>query len=134
MRFFADNNIAPAIAEALNALSSKDGHEVHHLRKRFAASTGDLAWLAELGEEGDWVILSGDYRITRRPHERAAWLSSGLTAFFLARGWTTAGFDDQAWMLVRWWPHIVAQAARVEPGAGFEIPFRATGKFRILSP
>lgn len=90
MRFFVDNNLAPAIARALDALGSYDGHHVHHLRDRFPPGIVDAAWLGQLGEEGDWVILSGDYRITKRPHERRAWLDSGLTAFFLAKGWMTA--------------------------------------------
>jgi hypothetical protein len=89
--------------------------------------------LTELGREGDWILLSGDHRITKRPHERQAWLGSGLTAFFLAKGWMTAGFHEQAWKLVRWWPEIFAQAERVESGTGYLIPYAATGKFKILS-
>jgi hypothetical protein len=46
----------------------------------------------------------------------------------------TAGFHEQAWKLVRWWPKIFAQAERVEAGTGYLIPYAATGKFRILSP
>jgi hypothetical protein len=86
VRFFVDNNIAPAIARALHALASFDDHEVHHLKDRFDRSADDVVWLTDLGREGDWGILSGDHRITKRPHERQVWLDSGLTAFFLAKG------------------------------------------------
>lgn len=135
MRFFADNNISPAIAGALHALGTYDDHVVHHAKDfsgRFERSAPDEVWLAELANEGDWVILSGDHRITKRPHQRRVWLDSGLTAFFLATGWMTAGFHQQAWRLVRWWPQIFSQAERVEPGAGFVVPYAATGKFKIV--
>ena len=52
----------------------------------FRRDTPDQEWLATLAEEGDWVIVSGDPRITRGKHERQAWLESGLTAFFLGKG------------------------------------------------
>lgn len=133
MKFFVDNNIAPAIARALHALGGYDGHQVHHLKDKFDRAVKDEVWLPELAREGNWVVLSGDYRITKRPHERQAWLMSGLTAFFLTKRWMTTGFHEQAWMLVRWWPKIFAQAERVEPGTGFLIPFAATGKFKIIS-
>ena len=132
MRFFVDNNIAPAIARALHALADYDDHEVYHLKDKFDRATNDEVWLTTLAQEGGWVILSGDHRITKRPHERQAWLESGLTAFFLAKRWMTTGFHQQAWMLVRWWPEIFAQAARVESGTGFLIPFAAKGRFKVI--
>ena len=35
MNFLLDNNLPPALAEALHALSKDDGHKVIHLRGRF---------------------------------------------------------------------------------------------------
>ncbi len=83
MRFFLDNCLPPRWAEALAALS---GSEVTHLRKKFAVDTADVDWLRQLSHEDGWTIISGDQRITKSIHEREAWLSSGLTAFFLVRG------------------------------------------------
>ena len=134
MRFFLDNHLAPALARSLHALSEREGDEVYHLKSRFDGATSDIDWIRTLAEEGGWIVLSGDFRIIRRPHEKRIWQSARLTGFFLAKGWINATFWDQAWRLVRWWPQIAAQARRVEAGATFQIPFATTGKFRILPP
>lgn len=132
MRFFLDNCIAPAIAQALAILAEREGYPpLTYLRQKFAPETPDIEWITQLGNEGDWVIVSGDPRISRGRHEREAWLESGLTAFFLAKGWMNQKLWDQAWQLIRWWPHIVAQAQAVRPGAGFLVPWNGT-KFQQL--
>jgi len=101
LRFLVDNNLAPAIARGLNGFSSyKSDIEVVHLRYKFEASTPDPTWLEALGSEGDWYVLSGDYKITKKPHERAAWLASSLTCFFLKKGWMTQGYWEQPKKLV----------------------------------
>jgi hypothetical protein len=124
LRFFFDNCLAPRLARALNALCEGE-HEVIPLRDKFDPATKDTEWIRALAHEGDWVIVSGDTRITRNPGEKAAWQESRLTAFFLAKGWQNAHLWDVAHGLVRWWPTIVQQAKAIEPGAGFEVPFRA---------
>lgn len=131
MRFFADNNIAPSIADALNVLSQKEGVDVVALRQKFDRRTTDAVWLAKLSQEGDWVVLSGDFSITRKPHERLAWQESGLTCFFLQAGWLHIPFWQQAWKLVKWWPDVIETARRFESGHSFLIPVRGS-KIKIL--
>jgi hypothetical protein len=41
-------------------------------------------------------------------------------------------FWAQAAMLVRWWPSILDQARLVERGTGFEVPYRALGRFKLV--
>lgn len=135
MKFFLDNCLAKRLAPALHALC--DGkHEVHHLQSRFAPSVKDVEWINALAADDGWVVISGDLRITKLPHERDAWLASGLTAFFLAKGWTNVGLWDQAWRIVRWWPRILEAAELVAPGAGFVVPmnFGDKGKFEQIRP
>ena len=86
MNFFVDNNISPAIANALSSLSQREGVKVVPLREKFLPSVEDRVWLESLGKERNWVILSGDISITRKPHEHLAWQQCGLTAFFLPEG------------------------------------------------
>jgi hypothetical protein len=131
VRFFLDNNLPPRLARALNELS-KPEHEVVHLREKFQPDTSDTTWLHTLASEGDWVIVSGDLRITRLPHEQKAWQESGLTAFFLEKGWSSLQFWEKATKLVGWWEAIVLQATRVEAGVGFLVPVRSK-KLKILS-
>lgn len=122
MRFFADHHISPPITRALNELSTRQSVVVTPLRDRFPTDVKDEEWLRVLGEERDWVILSGDYAITKKPHERKAWLESGLTIFFLQRGWTNIDFWTQAWKLVKWWPTIIETAQSIETGQAWGVP------------
>jgi hypothetical protein len=127
VKFFFDNCLAPSFARALNIFGETQGYpQITHPRDKFKPHTKDPTWIRALGEEGDWVIVSGDPRISRGRHEREAWLESGLTAFFMAKGWMNQRLWDQAWNLVRWWPVIVDQAERIRPGAGFLVPLKGT--------
>jgi hypothetical protein len=127
VRFFFDNCLAVSFARALNILGEKQGlPPITHLREKFASDIKDVDWIRALAAQGDWVIISGDPRISRGRHEKEAWLESGLTAFFLAKGWMNLKMWDQAWNLVRWWPLIVDQASAVRPPAGFLVPLKGT--------
>lgn len=92
------------------------------LRDRFPTGVSDVEWLTVLGAERDWLVLSGDVAITKRPLERKVWLDSGLTVFFLQSGWTNLRFWDQAWKLVKWWPTILDTGQSIERGAAFLVP------------
>jgi len=121
MKFFFDNCVAPRFAAAIHALIVDDGHQAIHLRDRFPPDTKDIDWLTALGEEGGWIIISGDIRISRNQHEKAAWLEAKLTTFFLSGNWQNLSMWEQAAKLVQRWPLIMDQAGKVEPGAGFEV-------------
>lgn len=131
MNFIFDNNLPPALAQGIGALTKPDGHAVEHLRNRFAPNTPDVDWIEKLGSEGRWIILSGDLRIFRNRHEREVWRASGLTAFFLAKGWINHKFWEQAWRMMRWWPVIVEVAQLVQPGAAFEVPLQYGTKSKL---
>jgi hypothetical protein len=122
VKFFFDNTMSRKVVGALKILDSSQ--EIVHLTEQFPADTPDAEWITALSEEGDWVIVSGDVRITRNPGERAAWLESKLLAFFLAKGWTNQTLWDQAWRFVKCWPRIVEQASRIKPPAGFIVPLK----------
>jgi hypothetical protein len=126
LKFFFDNTTPPRLVDALRSLEGPEGHKLEHLRERFSADTPDVNWIRTLAAEGDWVIISGDIRISQNQFERRAWLESGLTAFFLGKGWTTLKLWDQSWRFLKWWPDIVAQAARIRPGAGFVVPVKSS--------
>jgi len=120
LRFFFDNCLAPRISRAIAALDHE--HRVVHLSERFPRDTPDASWISSLGREREWVIISGDLRISRSKAELEAWKESGLTAFFLASGWGQMSLWDTAWRIVKWWPLIVRQAQSVRAGAGFVVP------------
>jgi PIN like domain len=125
VRFFLDNTLPPRFAEVLQLLEGDGGHKIVHLRSKFPVDTKDVDWIRSLAGERDWVIVSGDIRISQNEFERKEWLNSKLTAFFFAKGWTTIKLWDQAWRLIKWWPAIVEQSQKIRPGAGFVVPLKS---------
>jgi predicted nuclease of predicted toxin-antitoxin system len=47
LRFFLDNNLAPRVAKAINALLDEP-HEAHHLRDGFSADVSDVEWIIRI--------------------------------------------------------------------------------------
>lgn len=107
------------------------GSSVIHLLDRFNHNTPDTKWISELSEEGDWVIISGDIRISRSPAERQAWRECGLITFFREKGWMNLTLWEQAWRFIKWWPEIVKMASGIKAPAAFTIPV-SSSKLRQL--
>ena len=120
--------MAPRHAAGLNGFSEADAEEVLHLRSKFQPDTPDIEWMQRLAndEDDDWIIISGDLRITRNKAERQAWHESGLTAFFFDDAWSRANYWRKAADLVKWWPEIRRLAREHPSGHGYRIP--AIGK------
>jgi PIN domain-containing protein len=110
----------------MRALGSYAKEDLVHLRERFAEDEKDHVWIGALAAEREWVIVSGDVRIMSSPTERAAWMESGLTAFFFCDPWMRDGLWKRAYELVRWWPEITLQAKKTARGHGFKMPKRGS--------
>lgn len=134
MKFFIDNCISPVYAQALAVLAEVQRHDIHHLRDFFSPDVKDIDWIRALGDDGGWVIVSGDPRISRSKAERAAWHESGLTAFFFADDFGTRSFWKQAEAIVHWWPIIVLEASTCQPGSGYLIPVKSKALKPIYTP
>ena len=122
MRFFFDNCVSPKLVEALRCLDKR--HELVHLRERFDPSTPDPTWIAALGREGGWTIISGDPRISRGQAERAAWIESRLTAFFCGDAWGSRRLMVQASEMLRWWDDILELSKKAAQGTGYLLEFK----------
>ncbi len=131
MKFFLDNCLAIRHARALNEMV-KPEHSFTHLQDKFRADTTDEEWIRALGREGDWVVISGDYRIGKSAHERQAWHESGLTAFFLSKGWTNIPPLQQHSKLALILDEIVEHAQNAVPGSGFSVAMN--GKIQQVYP
>jgi hypothetical protein len=54
---------------------------------------------------------------------------SGLIVFCLSKQWSTQQYWEKCAHLLRWWPHIVDQAERLQGGAAFRVPWKlSSGK------
>lgn len=126
MKFFIDNNLPPALAHALNALSKPDDHSVFHLKDRYPADTKDTLWINGLSKEGGWVVITHDQ--LNKGLEREALRQAGLLVFFLDKSWKNHQFWEKAYQLVRWWPRIIEQAGGIQGGAAFKVKWNFSGK------
>ena len=106
------------MAKSLHVLVQPD-HQVIHLKEKFEANTLDEIWMPALAEEANWIIISGDLRITKNPHEIRAWQEAGNTTFFLKKGWINLDFWTQAQKFVKCFPLIIKIAARAKSGEMF---------------
>ncbi|MEQ3637124.1 MAG: hypothetical protein ABNH30_12085 [Thalassolituus sp.] len=128
-----DNNLPPALARALHALSESEDHQVIHLSEKFSRDTPDIEWMQVLKDEGGWVIISQD-QFRKSDLEKLALRQYGLVVFCLAKHWARAEYWDKAYQLVRWWPALIGQAERIQGGAAFRVPwkFSPPGKFEQI--
>lgn len=135
MKFLLDNNLPPALAVALDALTRAqyESHSVVHLVSRFDRSTPDATWIDALSEESGWAVISQD-RFRKGNVEREAVRRSGIVIFCLDKAWSDHTFWDKSQNLLRWWPPIIRQAELIAGGAAFRIPWRfsGTGKFEQM--
>jgi hypothetical protein len=130
VRFIFDHSLPPRFSEILAILEGPAGNGVDHLRRFFPQDTEDPIWLLELAKRApDAIVVTADPRISRGKHERAAWLESGLTVFFL-RSFADLPGSEQAWRLVKWWPSIVQAARKARAGSGFLVT--VNGKIEAL--
>jgi hypothetical protein len=120
VKFFLDNNLAPRHAKALHAIFEGE-HQISHLRDQFAENAKDEDWLPKLIEQKDWIVISGDFRIFKNPHQRAIWENSSLVVFFLAKAWASLPLLEKHAKLSRYFPDIVEVAKKAKGGTGFEV-------------
>ena len=123
MKFFLDNCLPIRHARALNEMV-KPEHNFIHLQDKFSADAKDIEWITELGNEGDWIVISGDYRIGKNAHEREAWHRSGLTVFFFSKGWTNIPPLLQHSKLAAILGDVIECAERSKSGSGFLISLK----------
>ena len=125
-----DNCLAPKHASALSALL-KPEHELIHLREMFPQNIRDEDWIPKLSAHSkEWIIISGDWRITRSKHLLQVWKDSRLTGFFLTRGWTNIELFAQHSKLTSCLPKLIGKASSHRPGTGFTVSIN--GDFAII--
>jgi hypothetical protein len=101
-------------------------HEVTMLTDKFKRNTPDIEWIGQLSQEGHWVVLSGDRRITRNRAEYNAFRNSALTGIFLAPAVYKSPVAKQMERILALWATIETVVGSVAPGAMFELPIKST--------
>jgi PIN like domain len=124
--FFFDNTFPPQLAVILRALKV----DARHLQDDFPPDTADVDWLPEVGRR-EWVVVTGDRRITKKPPERKALEEANVIAVFMAKGFTSKQIFDLVSSFIKWWPDIERAVSRVKPGTSLEVS--VNGKVDILT-
>lgn len=132
MKLLFDNNLSPRVARAINELLIGEGGAAVALRDKFEASMPDVEWIAALGVEGGWSVVSGDHRITKNHAERAAWMQTSLVGFFLERALLQLDPIQQTSRLLLWLPVLERQLGLIKGPALFALPLRSTSKLRQI--
>lgn len=132
MKVIVDENLPPALARALHALFAGE-HEIIHLRDKFGSGVSDLKWITDLSNEGRWVVLSGDRRITRNKAEYHAFRSSKLIGLFLSAGLHKAKLIKKTERILALWQKILDMSNTVEGGAMFELPMKSN-RLKQMNP
>ncbi|EJW09445.1 hypothetical protein A33M_1346 [Rhodovulum sp. PH10] len=132
MKVFFDHNMSPAIARALDELF-KHEHEIRTLTDKFSRDAPDVEWIGELSREGQWIVFSGDRRITRNRAEYNTFRASNLIGLFLAPGLQKAPVIKQMERILALWPTVETLTRTVQGGAVFEVPMKGS-RLRQLKP
>ena len=125
MKVFFDHNMSPAMARAFRELFRKE-HEITFLAERFQRDISDVEWISDLSREGNWIVVSGDRRITRNRAEYHAFRNSNLIGLFLSEGLHKAPVIKQMERILALWPAIITVEKTVQGGAMFELPLKST--------
>ncbi|WP_439525872.1 hypothetical protein [Roseovarius mucosus] len=115
----------------MHEIVSLDGHEVYALKDRFPVTITDVELYKHLGRAGEWVVISKDVAQAKRPPERAAILSSGVVAIFLAPAVEKLPPHQQAATILWQWGAIVRQRETQANGL-FLLPINKGSQFKSL--
>jgi hypothetical protein len=123
VKIIFDENLAPALAKAIEALF-KGEHEVTHIREKFHAGIKDVEWIESLGQEGRWIVISADLRIKSNKAEYDAFRRSKLIGFFMSKALIRSKVIKQAERILALWHNIEKLSTSVEGGAMYELPIK----------
>jgi hypothetical protein len=120
VKFFVDNNLPARMARAFNELG-KPNNSFIHIKDHPDLHQGcsDTEWIKLLAKEGNWIVLTQDKNIMKKPAERAAFETAKLTGFFLDKSWSPLDFWAQLSKLAQIMPQIIQLAEDSPRGTCF---------------
>lgn len=134
MRVFFDNCTSPVLATTLHGFVQHHGHEATHIKDLpCGRHAPDVVWMAYLAETGaDWLVVTGDLRISRNKAERVAFRQAGLKGCILAPAFQGFPMHQQASFLLWRWPDVVLASKNFAAPFLFELPANRTAKLRQI--
>jgi hypothetical protein len=131
-----DNCTSPIFATTLDGFVRSSGHRAYHISEVPDLPKGrdstDPEWIAYCRDKGDWIFISGDYRVLKNRAEHAALRSAGLHGFILARAYQKTPLNQTAATIVWKWPEILRVTELLAPPSMHEIPIGRQKKLRQI--
>lgn len=82
----------------------------------------DAPWIRRFAASGGKVIISGNTRMQRVPHERLAMVQAGMVVIFFGAKWNGFRFFTKCALLMHWWPQVAKVATTAEAPSFWRIP------------
>ena len=121
MTYFFDNNIAPAIPAALQALREKAVHICDCADHGIARGDSDIDWMPKVAKLG-WFAVTVDNNIHRRREEKKVREACGLRVVYLPGTFgRKLQFFQQAVFVIRAWDNIVEATKGARAGQCFRV-------------
>ncbi len=119
--YFFDNNIAPAIPEALRALNQRAIHICDCAGHDIARDAMDIDWMPKVAKLG-WVAVTVDNNIQRRREERNVRQGCALRVVYLpGKFGRNLRFFQQAVFIIRAWENIIEATNDARSGQCFSV-------------
>jgi hypothetical protein len=121
IHYFFDNNIAPAIPEALRVLGENAVHICECAEHDIARDALDVDWMPKVAKLG-WFAITVDNNIQRRREEKKVREACGLWVIYLPGAFgRKLHFFQQAAFVIRAWENIVQAAESARVGQCFRV-------------
>jgi len=123
LRIFVDNCLSYVLASTLNGYVTHLGHTAVHIRNmRCGPHASDV----------EWMVITGDLRISKNRPERLAFAKANLKGIALAPGYQSLRVHQQASIILWRWPDIENAVAQFQPPFLFELPVGKNTGLRAL--
>ena len=136
MKVAFDENVPIAMVRVFEALASQNQIQalVRDLEvfsaKDFTPRPGDAdysprndaPWVRRFAASGGRVIISGNTRMQRVPHERLAMVHAGMVVLFFEAKWNNLRFFPKCAILLQWWPEVAKIVRDAEAPSFWRIP------------
>jgi hypothetical protein len=136
LRIAFDENIPPAMARIFKILMeekqflalSKD--LIIESARDYTPKRGDsdyivnndVPWLRRFAAAEGRVVISGDTRMAKEPHERLALVECGFITIFFDSAWNNWKFHRKCALLMNWWPSVIKVVKSARPSSFWRIP------------
>ena len=139
MNFFFDNCTSPVLASTIDGFIRNSGGRAVHIRDAnhvglsIGANASDVEWIEALGSSDDeWIVVTGDKRISSVKAEREAFRRAGLRGFLLNPAYQKIKVNEQASTLIWRWAELTDVIGRFSPPTLIGVPQSKTAKLNPL--